>query len=206
MTHHAFDPVATEISADVPILIGSNGHEMALFSMNDPAIHGRTLTEVQLRERVEVMVGGGADRVLDVYARAYPAEPPAVRWILIASDRTYRFDSITLAQRKAAAGRTPVHMYLFAWETPVEGGRLLSHHALEISFVFDNTSRAPGMSGGGPAAAALAAKMSEAWVAFARTDAPWSTSPPPCPRGRCRRCRRRHGCARPPGDGDRGTG
>ena len=169
---YAFDPVATEISADVPILIGSNRHEMALFARNDPAIHERTLTEAQLRERVEVMVGGGAERVLDVYARAYPDEPPAVRWILIASDRTYRFDSITLAQRKAAAGRAPVYSYLFAWETPVEGGRLLSHHALEISFVFDNTSRAPGMSGGGPAAAALAAKMSEAWIGFARTGDP----------------------------------
>ena len=169
---YAFDPVATEISADVPILIGSNRHEMALFARNDPPIHERTLTEAQLRERVEVMVGGGADRVLDVYARAYPDQPPAVRWILIASDRTYRFDSITLAQRKAAAGRAPVYSYLFAWETPVEGGRLLSHHALEISFVFDNTSRAPGMSGGGPAAAALAAKMSEAWIGFARTGDP----------------------------------
>ena len=107
---------------------------MALFARNDPAIHERTLTEAQLRERVEVMVGGGADRVLDVYARAYPNEPPVVRWILIASDRTYRFDSITLAQRKAAAGRAPVYSYLFAWETPVDGGRLLSHHALEISW------------------------------------------------------------------------
>ena len=75
---YAFDPVATEISADVPILIGSNRHEMALFSRNDPAIHERTLTEAQLRERVEVMVGGGADRVLDVYARAWPDESPAV--------------------------------------------------------------------------------------------------------------------------------
>ena len=178
---YAFDPVATEVSADVPILIGSNRHEMALFSRNDPAIHERTLTEAQLRERVEVMVGGAADRVLDVYARAWPDAPPAVRWILIASDRTYRFDSITLAQRKAAAGRAPVHMYLFAWETPVEGGRLLSHHALEISFVFDNTSRAPGMSGGGPAAAALAAKMSEAWIAFARTGDPNTPNLPAWP-------------------------
>ena len=178
---YAFDPVATEVSADVPILIGSNRHEMALFSRNDPAIHERTLTEAQLRERVEVMVGGGADRVLDVYARAWPDAPPAVRWMLIASDRTYRFDSITLAQRKAAAGRAPVHMYLFAWETPVEGGRLLSHHALEISFVFDNTSRAPGMSGGGPAAAALAAKMSEAWIAFSRTGDPNTPNLPAWP-------------------------
>jgi para-nitrobenzyl esterase len=63
-------------------------------------------------------------------------------------------------------------MYLFAWETPVQDGRMLAHHALEITFAFDNTTRVPGMSGGGPEAAALAAKMSAAWVAFARTGNP----------------------------------
>ena len=66
-------------------------------------------------------------------------------------------------------------------ERVLEGGRLLSHHALEISFVFDNTTRAPGMSGGGPAAAALAAKMSEAWAAFARTGDPNTPSLPAWP-------------------------
>ena len=92
------------------------------------------------------------------------------------TDRTYRFDSITLAQRKAAAGQAPCYMYYFAWESPVDEGRALAHHALEISFAFDNTSKAPEMSGGGKEAAALAAKMSEAWIRFARggdPNSPW---------------------------------
>ena len=49
---------------------------------------------------------------------------------------------------------------------------MLAHHALEISFAFDNTTRVPDMSGGGPKAAALADKMSEAWIAFARGGNP----------------------------------
>lgn len=61
----------------------------------------------------------------------------------------------------------------------MQGGRLLSHHALEITFAFDNTSRAPAMSGGGPEAAALAAKMSEAWIAFGRTGNPNTPALPP---------------------------
>ena len=88
------------------------------------------------------------------------------------SDRTYRFDSITLAQRKAALGRAPVYMYFFAWESPVDDGKALAHHALEIGFAFDNTTKVPAMSGGGPKAAALADKMSDGWIAFARSGDP----------------------------------
>ncbi|HEY8540150.1 MAG TPA: carboxylesterase family protein, partial [Steroidobacteraceae bacterium] len=45
-------------------------------------------------------------------------------------------------------------------------------HALEISFVFDNTEKSARFTGGGPRPAALADKMSDAWIAFARTGSP----------------------------------
>jgi para-nitrobenzyl esterase len=48
----------------------------------------------------------------------------------------------------------------------------MSPHALEIPFVFDNTERSARYTGGGPKAAALADKMSDAWIAFARTGDP----------------------------------
>jgi para-nitrobenzyl esterase len=169
----AFDPVATEVSAEIPILIGSNLHEWAYTLRGDPEIMGRTLTEDGLRERVRPMVGNQLDRVLDTYRSVYGADThPAVLYILIGSDRTYRFDSITLAQRKAIQGRGPVWMYLFAWETPVGDGRMLAHHALEITFAFDNVVKVPAMSGGGARAAALADRMSDAWIAFARGGDP----------------------------------
>jgi para-nitrobenzyl esterase len=178
---YGFDPVATEISADIPLLIGTNRHELAYQLRSDPKIHGRTLTEDELRARVTTMAGRAADRVLDLYETRYPETHPAVRYILMLTDRTYRGDSIVLAQRKAALNRAPVFMYLFAWETPVDGGRLMAHHALEITFVFANTTKAPGMSGGGPRAAALAEKMSGAWMAFARTGSPNVASLPKWP-------------------------
>ncbi len=178
---YAFDPVATEVSADVPILIGTNRHELAYFLRGDQKIMDRTLTEDELRERVRVMAGNATDRVMDVYKQVHPDAPPAVRWILMRTDRTYRLDSITIAQRKAAARRGPVYMYLFAWETPAQGGRLLAHHALEITFAFDNTTKVPAMSGGGAEAAALGAKMSEAWLAFARTGKPGTPNLPQWP-------------------------
>jgi para-nitrobenzyl esterase len=178
---YAFDPVASEISADVPVLVGTNRHELAYFLRSDPKIMERTLTEDELRQRVMTMAGNATDRVLEVYKKAHPSAPPAVRWVLMRSDRTYRLDSITLAQRKAAARRAPAYMYLFAWETPVQGGRLLAHHALEITFAFDNTTKVPAMSGGGPQAAALGAKMSEAWITFARSGKPGTANLPAWP-------------------------
>ena len=169
---YAFDPVATEVSAEIPILIGSNQHEWAYQLRSDPEIMDRTLTESGLRERLRPVTGEETDRVLEIYRSVYGDQHPAVLYILIGSDRTYRFDSIQLAQRKAEQGRAPVWMYLFAWETPVAGGRMLAHHALEMAFVFDNVVKAPGMSGGGPEAVALADRMSEAWLAFARHGNP----------------------------------
>jgi para-nitrobenzyl esterase len=183
---YAFDPVATEVSATVPILIGSNQHEWAYQLRGDPEIMERTLTEDRLRDRLRPVAGEETDRVLETYRSVYGDLHPAVLYILIGSDRTYRFDSIQLAQRKAEQGRAPVWMYLFAWETPVGGGRMLAHHALEITFAFDNVVKAPGMSGGGAEAVALADKMSEAWLAFARQGNPntpalpsWSAYAPP---------------------------
>ncbi len=169
----AFDPVASDLSKNVPLLIGSNKHEMAYFArLRDQDVYNRKLTGDELQLRVRTMVGSEADRVLEVYRRVYPGADPSLLWMLMVTGRTYRFDSITLAQRKAAQGGAPCYMYHFEWESPVDDGKALAHHALEIAFAFDNTTKAPEMSGGGPAAAKLAEKMSSAWIAFARNGKP----------------------------------
>jgi para-nitrobenzyl esterase len=169
---YSFDPVATEVSAGVPILIGTNTHELALFLQGDPKVWDRALSEDELRQRVVVMAGDAADRVLEVYRAEHPEASPTERLILMITDRTYRFDSITLAQRKAARGAGAVYMYLFAWQTPALDGRLFSPHAVEIPFAFDNVARFPNLAPGRPEAAALAARTSDAWIAFARNGVP----------------------------------
>jgi para-nitrobenzyl esterase len=172
--------VAPEVSADVPVMIGTNRHEMSLFARSDSEIYDRTLTEEALRDRMESLVGNATSRVCDAYKRLYPTTDPAVRWILMTTDRTYRADSIALAQRKAALGRAATYMYLFEW-TSLADPKLLSHHALEIAFAFDNTSKDPVWSGGGPSAAALADRMADAWIAFARTGKPATPKLPAWP-------------------------
>ena len=110
--------------------------------------------------------------MLDVYGKEHPNASPAERLILAVTDRTYRFDSITLAQRKAAQAKGAVYMYLFAWQTPALDGRLFAPHAIEIPFAFDNVARVPNVAPGRPEAAQLAAAVSDAWIAFARGGKP----------------------------------
>jgi para-nitrobenzyl esterase len=175
----AFDPAASELSRSVPLLIGSNRHELALFTRGDPKIYEQTLSEAELAERVTIMAGSAATRVLDTYAREYPQTSPAERWVLMLSDRTYRYDSITLATRKAAL--TPATwMYFFTWQSRTDP-RLLSHHALEIPFAFDNLDKSPWTTADA-GSRALAARMSYAWIAFARDGDPNTPALPEWPR------------------------
>lgn len=58
------------------------------------------------------------------------------------------------------------------WETPVDGGKLRSPHEIDVPFVFDNVQLASERTGGGPDAVALADKVSDAWIAFARSGTP----------------------------------
>ena len=61
------------------------------------------------------------------------------------------------------------------------GGKLHSPHTVEIPFVFDNTD-IPTVMTKSPTAAALAAKTSNAWIAFARSGNPNHSGLPIAPR------------------------
>lgn len=166
-----FDPVAPTISANVPLLIGTNKDEITLFTLADAGL--ATLDEAGLSARVSQFAGAKTDELIAAYRGAQPQGSPADIYTAIGSDRMMRINSITLAERKYAQGAAPVYMYLFTWETSILNGRLKSTHALEIPFVFDNLAYAVGFTGGGgPERQGIADAMSEAWLAFARTGAP----------------------------------
>jgi para-nitrobenzyl esterase len=75
-------------------------------------------------------------------------------------------------------GAAPVYFYYLVWKSPALHGRLESPHALDIPFVFDNTQRSV-LTGHEPRALALADKLSDAWIAFARTGNPDTEKLPP---------------------------
>jgi para-nitrobenzyl esterase len=171
LPNQPFDPVAPQISADIPLIIGDMKDEMAIFLAPDDKIWNRTLTEAELHSRVAAVAGADTDRVIELYKRLHPETNPAELLIAILTDSNFRVRSLTLAQRKAALGRAPVYMYSFEWETPVHGGRLKAPHAMDVPFTFD-TLDLVGSTDRSPAAYQLAARMSATWAAFAHTGSP----------------------------------
>jgi para-nitrobenzyl esterase len=176
---HPFDPAASPVMADVPLMVGSNRTEMTVFSMREPA--NFTLDDVGLRSRIGTLVGDQAEAVLEVYRRVNPTATPSDLFFLIDSDYRYTGPAMKIAERRAALAKAPVHSYFFTWETPVENGKLKSPHSLEVPFVFDNVQISSRMTGGGADAMALADRISDAWIAFARMGEPNTSKLPKWP-------------------------
>src|SRR5215470_5449887 len=168
---HPFDPAATAVSADVPILVGGVKDEMAIYLAPDDRIWERKLTEDELRARIASVANGATDRVLATYRKLFPAATPSDHLISILTDSNHRLRSITLAERKAAQGRAPVWLYSFDWETPVFGGRLKAFHALDVPFVFE-TVDAVGSTDRGEVAHDLSRRIAATWTAFAYNGKP----------------------------------
>ena len=112
------------------------------------------------------------DHLIEVYSKANPKASPSEVYFLIASDQKFVAPSMKIAERRAELGKAPVYLYYFCWETPVNGGKLKTPHGMEVPMVFDNVKISARTTGGGAEAMALADKVSDAWIAFARTGNP----------------------------------
>jgi para-nitrobenzyl esterase len=71
---HPFDPAAAPTMADVPLIIGTNRDESALFLAPDP--RRRRLTETELHQRLSPLHGERTDHIIEVYKRIRPAATP----------------------------------------------------------------------------------------------------------------------------------
>jgi para-nitrobenzyl esterase len=165
---HPFDPSAPATSSGVPLLVGTVLNEF-LTAINHPEYE--SMTEEAVAKRVSDLYGENSARVIDVFRQAHPgAKPFDILSLIFAAP--VRQAAVTQAERKAALGAAPAYLYWFTWQTPVLDGRPRAFHCSELAFCFDNTDQCENMTGGGPEARALAAKVSEAWLAFARSGNP----------------------------------
>lgn len=164
----AFSPAAPEMTKNVPLLIGSTLNEF-ITSVDHPEYE--SLTWDQLHERVEKALPGKGDEAIKIYRGNSPKASPFDIWSQMNATTAMRRSAVELAKLKSAQG-TPAYNYQFRWQTPVLDGRPRAFHCSEIAFAFDNTDLARTMTGGGDDARALAAKVSGAWIAFAKTGNP----------------------------------
>jgi para-nitrobenzyl esterase len=183
LPHHPFDPAAPAISAQVPMLIGTVLNEFTT-SLNHPELEA--MTEVEASRRLEAMYGVDPKRILEVFRASHPGAKTFDLFSLAMSAQV-RQRAVIQAGLKAAQG-TSSYLYWFQWKTPELDGRPRAIHCIDLPFCFDNTDRAENLTGGGPVPRALAARVSEAWIQFARTGNPnhgglphWPTFSATCP-------------------------
>jgi len=179
-----FDPDAPAQSANIPMIIGTNGTEStallgiadaSLFSLDEAAMRAKLKTYLHLTYDAQV------DSLVAVYRKSQPNASPSDVYFAVTTDRMMRMNAITQAERKAAQHAAPAYMYIFDWRSPVLGGKLRSPHGIELAFVFDNTDKTTGMNGTGADLAPLAENVSAAWAAFARTGNPSTPALPHWP-------------------------
>jgi para-nitrobenzyl esterase len=168
---HPFDPVASPLSAKIPIMVGSTKDEATNVFLTDPT--WQTMTDADLVKRVSASVGPElAPKVIEMYRSSAPTDKPMHLWTSIVTDQMFTRSSVLLAERKVEQHAAPVYMYKINWNSPVLGGKLRAPHAVELPFVFDNVDVSAGLVGAGPTQNQMAEMMSRTFAAFARTGNP----------------------------------
>jgi para-nitrobenzyl esterase len=66
----------------------------------------------------------------------------------------------------------PVYAYQLDYRSPLDGGRYGAMHTMDIPLVFDNIAQPGSLTGAGTAAQKVADRMSDAFIAFARSGDP----------------------------------
>jgi para-nitrobenzyl esterase len=181
---HPFEPVASDLSATVPIMCGSNETEGVPYgNPDDPYWTSEPADRASLRAAVKRIVpvdDQDADRLIDLYQSHRPNDSPGDLAAVMAGDNSpLRLSASTIAERKFAQGKALVFMYYFNWRSPVRNGKLRSMHTMELPFVFDHVDAMQYMNGTSKERYRLATAMSDAWVSFARTGNPSHPGLPP---------------------------
>jgi para-nitrobenzyl esterase len=163
-----WEPKAPDLSAGIPLMVGTVLNEFTNGIGNPQAF---SMTHEQLSERLKPVCGARTKEAVDVARRLFPNSNPFQLYSVIVTS-TVRGSAIKQATLKAAQDKAPAYNYWFQWQTPILDGRPMAFHCSELAFCFDNIDRCETMTGGGERARSLAARMSAAWIAFARNGKP----------------------------------
>jgi para-nitrobenzyl esterase len=159
---------APAISADIPMIIGSCLNEYSP-SLGNPALED--MGDEQAKGMAKA-IGNASPAAWDAFRAARPKEKP-VEVLSVLVSTQFRAPAVVQAQRKAAQAKAPAWLYRFDYNpVSVLDGRVRAFHCAELAYCFDNVDRCLNATGGTAEARALAGKVADAWIAFARTGDP----------------------------------
>jgi para-nitrobenzyl esterase len=160
-----FDPDAPHISADVPMMAGSNLHDSGSgrtdFSIDDAAA----------QEQLKTTLAADTARIWAAYRNSDAKASAALLLARIVSDQGIRANTRTLIERKVAAGAAPAYLYLLTWPAPFMNGRYGSVHGVDVPLIFHNPDLWP-LTAGSSQSSVVADRMADAFLAFAKTGNP----------------------------------
>jgi len=166
LPYQLFSNEAFELSKNIPLMIGTTINEFSVFRGGMPI----NSTNEQAIEAIKKVYGDKSDAYIAAVKKAYPSGKMTD---MLSYDTMFRPGAVVQANQKSAvAGSAPVYMYLFDWQSPVMDGKYKAVHCMEIAFCFDNIQRTKNMTGGTKEAQALADKMSQSWINFAKVGNP----------------------------------
>ena len=148
---------------NVAVLLGSNQDETTLWGYG----------QVDDAKLARAVASYGAHAPLAAYRQANPGATAEALLIALTTDHMFRIPAVRMAEARATQG-SPTWMYLFAWQSRANGGKLGATHALEIPFAFNNLNQ-PGVKpflGDGGQPQTVADLMHAAWTRFIRFGNP----------------------------------
>jgi para-nitrobenzyl esterase len=164
--NHPGRMLAAGTAADVALLVGTTFDEATLFLLADKALREpAAFDDAALHSRLSVW-GGSGEKLAAAYRASRPKASNGDILLAATTDAMMRIPSIRLVEQHLSKARSPAWMYLFCWSA----GPLRAGHGFELPFVFDNIHEP--VLRPSPNRLQLAERMSEAWIAFARSGDP----------------------------------
>ena len=176
-----FQPDFADISAGMPLLIGTTFNELQRLHYN------RELTLEQARQELTATFGDETDQYIAAFAKAWPDYTPqdllSIDWLfrpktIITADAVTSTLHPQLSTLRSAlplrSAKNPhpsnLYMYMFTWRSPVNNGSIHGH---ELKFCFNTLHHSPNeLPQPTEEDWKLADTMSSVWAQFAHTGNP----------------------------------
>jgi para-nitrobenzyl esterase len=161
VAEHPFDPEATSISKDIPMLIGTDFNEFT-FDISEEK------TEAEVKAAlVERMGEEKAVKYMEEFKKAFPEEPAKA---MLYMDVRFRSGAVQQAAAKSRQNGAKPYLYQFTWKP--ENNVLGASHGMELPFMFNNVAVQREMTGSSESAYKLQEIISNYWLAFIKTGDP----------------------------------
>jgi len=161
---HPYAPGAPDLSKDIPLVVSTvldeRSYRESRFDMSWDDV----------KKMLTPLVGDKADKVLQMYRDEDSRASPFIINARVITDRSFRQNAFTMAERKAAQGGAPVWTYLWTTPSPAYGDRYGATHGIDVSPSMHDL-RFP-LLGPNAEHVRLADQLAGAWVSLAATGDP----------------------------------